>query len=275
MAHIKIARSDTPDIHVWETLQKEATNLAQKEKALSSLLHTKILVQETFCRALAGHMAETLSTADLPALHLSKTIMSVYNENADAVDAAALDLIAVYERDPACKTLVQAFLYFKGFLALQTHRIAHALYNDGRDLLAFHLQSRSSELFGVDINPAARIGAGIMFDHATGIVIGETAVVGNDCSILHGVTLGGTGKESEDRHPKIGERVMIGAGAKVLGNIKIGDMARIAAGSVVLKDVDSKCTVAGVPAKAVGGPCCDNPAGAMSQTFEADTEYNI
>lgn len=274
MTHIKIARSDSPDVVVWETLQKEATDLAQKEKALSSLLHTKILVQETFCRALAAHLAESLSTAELPALHLSKTIMAVYNENPGAVEAAAQDLIAVYERDPACKTSIQAFLYFKGFLALQTHRIAHALYQAGRELMAFHLQSRSSELFGVDINPAARIGAGIMFDHATGIVIGETAVVGNDCSILHGVTLGGTGKDSEDRHPKIGDRVLIGAGAKVLGNIKIGDMARIAAGSVVLKDVDSKCTVAGVPAKPVGGPCCDNPAGAMSQMFD-DTEYNI
>ncbi|NNC37408.1 MAG: serine O-acetyltransferase [Acidimicrobiales bacterium] len=272
MAQIKIARSGSPDVEVWETLQKEAASLAQKEKALSSLLHTKILVQETFCRALAGHLAESLSTADLPALHLSKTIMSVYEENPDAVEAAARDLIAVYDRDPACKTFIQAFLYFKGFLALQTHRIAHALYKDGRELLAFHLQSRSSELYGVDINPAARIGSGIMFDHATGIVIGETAVVGDDCSILHGVTLGGTGKESEDRHPKIGERVMIGAGAKILGNIKIGDMARIAAGSVVLKDVPSKCTVAGVPAKAVGGPCCDNPAGAMSQTFDDNSK---
>jgi len=275
MAHIKIARSDSPDVGVWETLQKEATDLALKEKALSSLLHTKILVQETFCRALAGHLAESLSTSGLPALHLSKTIMAVYTDNPDAVEAAALDLIAVYERDPACKTFIQGFLYFKGFLALQTHRIAHALYKDGRELMAFHLQSRSSELFGVDINPAARIGSGIMFDHATGIVIGETAVIGNDCSILHGVTLGGTGKDSEDRHPKIGERVMIGAGAKVLGNIKIGDMARIAAGSVVLDEVASQCTVAGVPAKVVGGPCCDNPAGSMSQTFEAEADYNI
>ena len=275
MAQIKIARSDSPDVAVWDALQKEASTLSQKEKALSSLLHTKILVQETFCRALAGHMAESLSTADLPALHLSKTIMSVYNDNPEIVEFAALDLMAIYERDPACKTYVQAFLYFKGFLALQTHRIAHALYNDGRELLAFHLQSRSSELYGVDINPAARIGSGIMFDHATGIVIGETAVVGNDCSILHGVTLGGTGKDSEDRHPKIGKRVLIGAGAKVLGNINVGDMARIAAGSVVLKDVMSQCTVAGVPAKPVGGPCCDNPAGAMSQMFDEDTEYNI
>ena len=274
MAHIKIARSDSPDKGVWETLQKEALSLAQKEKALSSLLHTKILVQETFCRALAGHLAESLSTAGLPALHLSKIIMAVYNENPEAVDAAARDLNAVYDRDPACKTYIQAFLYFKGYLALQTHRVAHALYKDGREFMAFHLQSRSSELFGVDINPAARIGSGIMFDHATGIVIGETAVVGDDCSILHGVTLGGTGKDSEDRHPKIGDRVLIGAGAKVLGNIKVGDMARIAAGSVVLKEVPSKCTVAGVPAKPVGGPCCDNPADAMSQMFGDDTTIN-
>jgi serine O-acetyltransferase len=274
MAHIEIARNESVDVPVWETLQSEAASLAIKERALSSLLHTKVIDQETFCRALAGHMAETLATKDLPALHLRKTIIEVYRANPEIIEAAALDLIAVYDRDPACKSYVQCFLYFKGFLALQTHRIAHVLYKSGRELMSFHLQSRSSELFTVDINPAAKIGSGIMFDHATGIVIGETAVVGDDCSILHGVTLGGTGKDSEDRHPKIGKRVMIGAGAKILGNINIGDMARIAAGSVVLKDVAPQCTVAGVPAKPVGGPCCDNPAGSMVQMLD-DNGYAI
>ena len=152
-------------------------------------------------------------------------------------------------------------------MAIQTHRMAHALLAEGRDLVAFHLQNRSSELFGVDINPAAKIGCGVMLDHATGFVVGETAVVGDDCSILQGVTLGGTGKADQDRHPKIGDRVLIGANASVLGNIVIGDGAKIAAGSVVLKPVDPNCTVAGVPAKPVGGPCCGNPANTMDQTL--------
>lgn len=267
MSTINIARSLNPDITVWETIQKEAHTEAAKEKVLSSLIHTKILDQENFCSALTSHLAETLSTEELTALHLHKMILDVYRKNAGLIEAAVRDLKAVYTRDPACMSFLQCFLYFKGFLALQTHRIAHELYNSDREMIAFHLQSRSSELFGVDINPAAKIGSGIMFDHATGIVIGETAVVGDDCSLLHGVTLGGTGKEHQERHPKIGERVLIGAGAKVLGNISIGDKARIAAGSVVLKSVPSKCTVAGVPAVPVGVPCCDNPAEAMDQTL--------
>jgi len=273
VAHIELAKTETLDARIWEELQLEAQKLAADEKALSSLLHTKVIDQKTFCRALAGHLAETLATKELTALPLRKLFIEIYRSNPTVVEAAARDMEAVLDRDPACSSYVQCFLYFKGFLALQTHRIAHAMNNDDRDLMAFHLQSRSSELFGVDINPAARIGSGIMFDHATGIVIGETAIIGDDCSVLHGVTLGGTGKQSEDRHPKIGERVLIGAGAKILGNIKIGDMARIAAGSVVLKDVAAKCTVAGVPAKPVGGPCCDNPAGSMDQSI--DDEYSI
>jgi len=183
------------------------------------------------------------------------------------IGCVARDLEAVRERDPACQTYLQCFLYFKGFMAIQTHRLAHALLKEGRDLVAFHLQNRSSELFGVDINPAAKIGCGVMLDHATGFVVGETAVIGDDCSILQGVTLGGTGKSDEDRHPKIGNRVLIGANASVLGNIKIGDGAKIAAGSVVLKPVEANCTVAGVPAKPVGGPCCGNPASSMDQTL--------
>ena len=273
MAHIELAKTETLGTRIWDNLQSEAQDLAAKEKALSSLLHTKIIDQSTFCRALAGHLAETLATKELTALTLRKLIIELYRKDSDMIEAAARDLEAVMERDPACTSFVQCFLYFKGFMALQTHRIAHSLHSHGRELIAFHLQSRSSELFSVDMNPAARIGSGIMFDHATGIVVGETAVIGDDCSILHGVTLGGTGKESEDRHPKIGNRVLIGAGAKILGNIKIGDKAMVAAGSVVLKDVMPQCTVAGVPAKPVGGPCCDNPAGSMVQTI--GDEYSI
>ncbi|MEL6474790.1 MAG: serine O-acetyltransferase, partial [Pseudomonadota bacterium] len=168
--------------------------------------------------------------------------------------------------DPACRSLLQPFLYFKGFLALQTHRVANRLWKQGRETLAFHFQSRASEVFDVDIHPAVRMGCGVMLDHACGIVIGETTVVGDDCSIMQGVTLGGTGKEVGDRHPKIGRGALISVGAKVLGNITIGDEAKVAAGSVVLKDVPSQCTVAGVPAKMVGGPCCE-PARTMDQAL--------
>ena len=175
-------------------------------------------------------------------------------------------MMAVDERDPASLSLLQPFLYFKGFHALQSHRVAHWLWTEGRQTLAFHLQSRVGERFGLDIHPAAQIGKGVMFDHATSVVIGETAVIGDDCSILHEVTLGGTGAAHQDRHPKIGRGVLIGAGARVLGNIKVGDGARIAAGSVVLEEVPAGCTVAGVPAKVVGG-CGKDPAKSMDQRF--------
>jgi len=173
----------------------------------------------------------------------------------------------VVDRDPACHRAIEPILYFKGFHALQTYRLANALWNAGRRDFALYLQSQSSAVFGTDIHPNARIGRGIMLDHATGLVVGETAVVGDQTSILHAVTLGGSGKESGDRHPKIGCGVMIGAGAKILGNISVGDCARIAAGSVVLKDVPARMTVAGVPAKVVGLAGCPEPARAMNQLF--------
>lgn len=270
MANLNIAAcadEDDKDACAWSTLKREAASHAAKEPALSSLLHATILEQDSLGGALINHLSEKLATAEFSPLKLRRVLSDAMAHDPKLVDQAARDLIAVRERDPAAHSFLQVFLYFKGFMAIQTHRFAHALYNNGRDLLAFHLQNRSSEQFGVDINPAARIGHGIMLDHATGFVMGETAVVGNDCSILQGVTLGGTGKADEDRHPKIGNNVLIGAGACVLGNIKIGDRAKIAAGSVVLKDVGEQCTVAGVPAKPVGGPCCDNPAGSMDQTI--------
>lgn len=251
----------------WKQLNQDAATIAVKERALASMLHAVILNQKSFADALANHLAEKLSDSEFKALHIRETFLDVYASHPEIIEAASDDLRAVRERDPASKTCLQVFLYFKGFLSIQTHRIAHMLYNEGREMFAYHLQSRSSELFAVDIHPAAKLGSGLMFDHATGIVIGETAVVDDNCSILHGVTLGGTGKDDEDRHPKIGKNVLIGAGAKVLGNIKVGDNARIASGSVVLAPVAEQCTVAGVPAKPVGGPCCDNPAKEMNQTL--------
>ena len=188
---------------------------------------------------------------------------------------AARDMRVVRERDPACTTYLQPFLYFKGYGGLQAYRIAHWLWTQERHILAYHLQSRVSELFAVDIHPAAKIGGGVFIDHAHGIVIGETAVVEDDVSMLHSVTLGGTGKAGGDRHPKIHRGVMIGAGAKVLGNIEVGEDARIAAGSVVLSSVPPRCTVAGVPARPVGGPCTQGatPAETMDQSIEVD--YSI
>ena len=267
MANINLAADNNPDVCVWSSLKKEAATYATKEVALSSLLHATILDQDNLGSAIVNHLSEKLSTPDFSTLKLRKVLAEAVASDPLIVEYAAKDLLAVQDRDPACTSFLQAFLYFKGFMAIQTYRCAHALMKSGRDLLAFHLQNRSSELFGVDINPSARIGHGIMLDHATGFVMGETAVVGNDCSILQGVTLGGTGKADEDRHPKIGERVLIGAGASILGNIMIGDGAKVAAGSVVLKAVPENCTVAGVPAIPVGGPCCGNPAQTMDQTL--------
>jgi len=259
--------TDPKDVCVWTVLQQEAAAYATREVAMSSLLHSTILDQNDLGGALVNHLSEKLATSDFSSLKMRTVLTEALSSDPDLIKATARDLEAVRERDPACQTFLQCFLYFKGFMAIQTHRLAHALLNEGRDLVAFHLQNRSSELFGVDINPAAKFGSGIMLDHATGFVVGETAVIGNDCSILQGVTLGGTGKSDEDRHPKIGERVLIGAGASILGNIRIADGAKIAAGSVVLKPVEENCTVAGVPAKPVGGPCCGNPASSMDHTL--------
>ena len=268
MGKINLASNNSPDQSVWDLMKQEAAAAAVKEPALSSLLHGTILEQDSLGSALMNHLSEKLATAELTALKLRRVLSDAIDSDSRIVEYAAKDLLATKERDPACRTYMQCFLYFKGFMAIQTHRCAHALMNSGRDLLAFHLQNRSSERFGVDINPASRIGYGIFLDHATGFVMGETAVLGNGCSIMQGVTLGGTGKADEDRHPKVGNNVLIGAGANVLGNIKIGDMSKIAAGSVVLNAVPQKCTVAGVPAKPVGGPCCDNPADQMDQTLD-------
>lgn len=267
MPKLNIATDENTDVCVWTKLKRDAAAHATQEPALSSLLYATILEQDSLGGALVNHLSDKLATAEFSPLKLRRVLTDALEHDPGIVEAAAKDLLAVKERDPACHSYLQAFLYFKGYMAIQTHRCAHALYNNGRELLAFHLQNRSSEQFGVDINPAAWVGHGIMLDHATGFVMGETAVLGNNCSILQGVTLGGTGAADEDRHPKVGNNVLIGAGASVLGNIKVGDRAKVAAGSVVLKDVPEQCTVAGVPAKPVGGPCCPDPAGSMDQTI--------
>ncbi|MBL4540138.1 serine O-acetyltransferase [Oceanicaulis alexandrii] len=254
---------------VWNRLRLEAASAAAEEPMLASFLNAAILRHDGLTEALAHRVAAKMSDSQLDALQVHDVAKAALEAEHDLVEQAAADMLAVDERDPACRSLLQPFLYFKGFHSLLCYRISHRLWREGRDTLAFHMQSRMSERFGVDVHPAAQLGRGIMIDHATSVVIGETAVVGDNVSILHEVTLGGTGADSGDRHPKIGNGVLIGAGAKVLGNIAVGAEARIAAGSVVLSDVPSRCTVAGVPAKPVGGRCAE-PSRTMDQTFPAN-----
>lgn len=251
---------------LWARLRVEAASAAAEEPILASFLNAAILRHDKFSDALAYRLASKMADAQLDMMLARDVAEEALAGDPTIVEKAAADMMAVDERDPASLSLLQPFLYFKGFHALQSHRVAHWLWTEGRQTLAFHLQSRVGERFGLDIHPAAKIGKGVMFDHATSVVIGETAVIGDDCSILHEVTLGGTGAAHQDRHPKIGRGVLIGAGARVLGNIKVGDGARIAAGSVVLEEVPAGCTVAGVPAKVVGG-CGKDPAKSMDQSF--------
>lgn len=249
---------------VWNRIRDEAAELAATEPLMASVVHAVILNHQTLEDALSYRIAEKLGSAEMPALLMRELCQIAFQDRPEIGIAARADIIAVYERDPFCDRYLQPLMYFKGFIALQTHRVAHWLWDDGRRDLAMFIQMRSSELFAIDINPAARIGRGIMIDHAHGLVIGETAVVGDDVSMLHAVTLGGTGKEGGDRHPKIGDGVLIGAGAKVLGNISVGKCSRIAAGSVVLKDIPPYKTVAGVPAKIVGEAGCERPSHTMN-----------
>ena len=251
---------------LWAQLRFEAREASRDEPALSSYLDAAILNQPSLACALAFHLAEKLSDRRMTALQIKEIFHQAYEDDPAIVRAAERDMHAVLTRDPACFKLLQPFLFFKGFAALQVYRISHWLWRSQREILAYHFQSSVSELFQVDIHPATQIGSGVMFDHSTGITMGETAVVGDDCSILQGVTLGGTGKETGDRHPKIGKGVLVSVGAKVLGNITVGDGAKIAAGSVVLQNVESLCTVAGVPASPVGGPCAE-AARNMDQTL--------
>jgi serine O-acetyltransferase len=261
---------------VWAALRNEAYAQAKSEAALASLIAAVILNHDTLGDALSYQLARKLGDQELRAMSLRDTIEEAFEANPRIVETAELDLKAVFERDPACKGYVQPFLFFKGFLALQTQRVAHWLWHEGRETLAFYLQSRMSELFQVDIHPATQIGRGVFIDHGTGIVIGETAVIGDDVSMLQNVTLGGTGAERGDRHPKVGRGVLLGAGAKVLGNITIGDYAKVASGSVVLRNVPAGCTAAGVPARLVNCPAGEEPAKSMDHALaEAVYDYVI
>ena len=243
----------------------EAEEAARRDPALASFLMTAILNHDTLEHAVVHRVAERLDHRDAPGALIRQAYEDAIARDSSIGAAFRADIVAVVDRDPACLRMMEPLLYFKGFHALQTHRLAHALLKSGRRDFALYLQSRASAVFQCDIHPAARIGRGIFLDHATGLVVGETAAIDDDVSMLHDVTLGGTGKQADDRHPKIRYGVMIGAGAKILGNIEVGHCARIAAGSVVLKSVPNNVTVAGVPAKVVGVAGCPEPARLMDQ----------
>ncbi|MBS0233602.1 MAG: serine O-acetyltransferase [Proteobacteria bacterium] len=255
---------------IWAQIRAEAEAAMNAEPALGSFIFATVLSHQLLEDAVCHRLAQRLNHTDVDAGLISQTFQGVLADQPQLGSIFRADLQAVYDRDPACTRLLDPLLYFKGFHALVTHRFAHALWKDRRLDFALYLQSQSSRMFAVDIHPAARLGKGIMLDHATGFVVGETAAVGDNCSFLHAVTLGGSGKETGDRHPKIGDNVLVGAGAKILGNIKVGSCSRVAAGSVVLSEVPPNVTVAGVPAKIVGSAGCAEPARSMEQGWVDD-----
>jgi serine O-acetyltransferase len=252
---------------VWTAIRAEAWSDAERDPYLNLFLTKTILKSKRLESALGLILSSKLATECVNPALLQSRIDEALAPGTGIGQAVRYDLQAIRDRDPASRGFLIPFLFFKGFHALQAYRIAHWLWLQGQQLFAAHLQNRISELFAVDIHPAANIGSGILLDHATGIVIGETAVVDDNVSMLHGVTLGGTGKETGDRHPKVRQGVLIGAGAKILGNVEIGEGAKIGAGSVVLDSVPAHCTAAGVPAKIVARGCVDTPALEMDQQF--------
>ena len=263
MAH---ARPNLTELDpVWSRICEEAEAAIAGEPLMGGLIHAGVLHHKTFADALAYRVSMKLASPEMSEQILREIADDAFVARPELAAAARADLVAIYDRDPACHRFVQPLLFFKGFQAVQAYRLGHWLWENDRRDLAYFVQMRVSEIFGVDIHPAARIGQGIMIDHAHSIVVGETAVVGDNVSMLHSVTLGGTGKEDDDRHPKIGNGVLIGAGAKVLGNITVGHCSRIAAGSVVLEEVPPMKTVAGVPARIVGEAGCAQPSMTMHQ----------
>lgn len=250
------------NISLWAEMRRRAERIAREEPLIAHVADDFVLMRENFADALAARIAHKLSRTQTEYRAFNTLALEAFAESPVILIQAQNDMRATAERDPACDSVLTPFLWFKGFLSLAAYRVAHHFWNAGRTHIAHYLQSHVSETFSVDIHPAAKIGCGILLDHATGFVVGETAVIENNVSILHAVTLGGTGKTRGDRHPKVRSGVLIGAGAKILGNIEIGTCAKVGAGSVVLEDVPAHTTVAGVPAKIVGEateaePCLD------------------
>ncbi len=257
---------------LWSRVRAEAEEIVRGEPALSTFVYGAVLAHDRLELAVAHRIAGRLGHPDLSSDLIALAFEEAFDEDVSIAHALRVDIQAVVDRDPACNRSIEPVLYFKGYHAIQTHRLAHHLWRQGRRDFAYYLQSRSSAVFQVDINPAVPIGKGLFFDHATDIVIGETALIEDDVSILQGVTLGGTGKEIGDRHPKVRHGVLIGAGAKVLGNIEIGHCSRVAAGSVVLHAVPPNTTVAGVPARVVGKAPCAEPSRTMDQMLSGQGE---
>lgn len=255
---------------IWGSLLNEARTAAAQDPLLSAFFYSTILNHHSLEESVIYRICELLDHPDMQAVLLRQTFSEMLNDWPEWGAILRVDIQAVYDRDPACTRFIEPILYFKGFHAIQTHRLAHWLWSKGRKDFALYLQSRSSSVFQTDINPQAKVGKGLFLDHATGLVVGSTAVIGDNVSILQGVTLGGTGKETGDRHPKIRSGVLIGAGAKILGNIEVGSCSRVAAGSVVLKPVPPNTTVAGVPARIVGEGGCNEPSRIMDQIIGAD-----
>jgi serine O-acetyltransferase len=274
--HIGPCAASTNDIaELWAALRSEAEVVLNSEPHLAHLVEDVILSRSSLAEALGARLSRRLAREDMPRQSMEPLLTGVFENYPQTVHSAARDLVAMFERDPACFSPLEPLLFFKGFLALSTYRISHQLWLDGRRWLALYLQSLSSEAFAVDIHPAAQIGCGILLDHATSFVVGETAIIENDVSILHEVTLGGTGKDAGARHPIVRSGVLIGAGAKILGRVEIGTGAKVGAGSVVLADVPPHTTVAGVPAVVVGKSKEENPAIEMNQHLDCTNGYGI
>ena len=260
---------------IWSAMRDQARAVAQSEPALASFVHATILNHDRLEDALTYRLAKKVGGDDVSPMLAREIFVQAIAADPEIGAAVRADLAAVYDRAPACHSHVQAFLFFKGFHALECYRIGHWLWGQGREGMALFFQSRISELFDVDIHPGARLGRGIMIDHATGVVIGETAVVEDDVSIMHGVTLGGTGKEGGDRHPKIRRGVLLSMGAKILGYIEGGEYSRVGASSVVLKSVPAGCTAVGVPAKLTNCAGSDRPSQDMNQVIDEQTGGGI
>ena len=257
---------------IWDRIRQEAAEIVQNEPTLAAFIYSTILNHDQLEESVAYRVSDRLNHPDVGSGLIKQAFSEMYNSDRSYSEVLRVDIAAVYDRDPACFRYIEPLLYFKGFQAVQAQRLAHWLYENGRRDFAFYLQSRVSAVFQVDIHPAVPMGRGVFLDHGTGIVIGETAVIEDDVSILQNVTLGGTGKEDGDRHPKIRRGVLIGAGAKILGNLEIGKCSRVASGSVVLQAVPEKTTVAGVPVRIVGQAGCSEPSRSMDQRFEPDSK---
>lgn len=273
-SHSASAKADNQSVvqldPVWKEVCSEAQAIIDNDPAMSGFIYGNILNQKSLEDAVVQRICERLHQPEFSADMIRGVFRQMREDWPEWSEIVRVDIAAVYDRDPACTRFIEPILYFKGFHAIQTHRLAHWAWNHGRKDFALYLQSRSSQVFQTDINPQAKFGRGIFIDHATGIVVGATAVIGDDVSILQGVTLGGTGKETGDRHPKVKNGVLIGAGAIVLGNIEVGQCSRVAAGALVVKPVPPKTTVAGVPARVVGVAGCAQPSRTMDQILADD-----